>query len=218
MLLPAHVLTPVVFAYLAMHRYMLEMPGATTWVHEVAKLAHRNGSQVVLTAGDPTVVTRHRQLLQSLLSDGLVDVLFCNREEACEMLGCELDSAACSTPALAEALASHTSLAVVTDGSRGACIATRGEVHLIPPHWAPKGPVDVCGAGDAFAAGVLYAHSCGYSPQVAGAFAARVAAAVISRHGAQLESEDAQELVQWLPDHVSIDWLQPGTTPAASSA
>lgn len=59
--------------------------------------------------------------------------------------------------AAAAALASLASIAVVTDGCRGAVVAALGEVAVVPPHWAAKGPVDVCGAGDAYAGGIVYA-------------------------------------------------------------
>ena len=68
----------------------------------------------------------------------------------------------------------------------------------------------MCGAGDAYAAGVLYAIAQGYDLEVAGEFAARVAATVIGRHGAELAEADARELVRWLPDHC----LQPSHWPS----
>ena len=48
-------------------------------------------------------------------------------------------------------------VAVVTDGSRGSVITALGEIHVVPPNWTPEGPRDTCGAGDAYAAGLLYA-------------------------------------------------------------
>lgn len=192
--------------------YMLELPNAHTWVHQVAQLARVSGAQVVLTAGDPSVVSRHRATFQSLLHQGLVDVLFCNREEACELLllqdhgqqGPGMTSSSYTAADAAAALGTLCSAVIVTNGSKGAHISVLGNLHSVAPVKAPGGPVDVCGAGDAFAAGVLFALMQGHDMVTAGAFAARVAAAVISRHGAQLEEEDAEELVQWLPDHVLL--------------
>jgi sugar/nucleoside kinase (ribokinase family) len=54
--------------------------------------------------------------------------------------------------------------------------------------------VDTCGAGDAFAAGVLYALLRGVPLRESGAFGARVASAVISKHGARLCEDDATHL------------------------
>lgn len=54
-------------------------------------------------------------------------------------------------------------------------------------------------AGDAFAAGLLYAHLTGRDLVTMGRTAARAASAVISRHGAQLQPEAAAALVDALP-------------------
>ncbi|GFH17932.1 putative sugar kinase, partial [Haematococcus lacustris] len=72
---------------LVIEGYLLELPGARTWLPEVLRLARVHSVRVALTAGDPGVVQRHRDMLQDLLSMGCVDLLFCNREEACELLG-----------------------------------------------------------------------------------------------------------------------------------
>lgn len=82
---------------------------------------------------------------------------------------------------------------------QGAYITALGELHTIPPHWAAIGPVDTCGAGDAFAAGVLYAVLAGHDLRTAGRFASRVASAVIGRFGPHLSVDDADELVAELP-------------------
>jgi hypothetical protein len=72
--------------------------------------------------------------------------------------------------ALAAAVARQVPFVVVTDGAAGAAIAVQQQqeadgvdsgssgmsgvgVWQVPPFWAPHGPVDVCGAGDAYAAG-----------------------------------------------------------------
>lgn len=75
-------------------------------------------------------------------------------------------------------------------------------------------PLSVCPpAGDAFAAGLLYAHLTGRDVTTMGRTAARAASAVISRHGAQLQPEAAAALVEGLPP------LQTGgLRPAPSSA
>ena len=65
---------------------------------------------------------------------------------------------------------------------------------MIPPYWSPSAPLDTCGAGDAFAAGVLYAFLSGFGVATMGRAGARIASAVISQCGAGLTPEDAQRL------------------------
>lgn len=70
-------------------------------------------------------------------------------------------------------------------------------------------------AGDAFAAGLLYAHLTGRDLVTMGRTAARVASAVISRHGAQLQPEAAAALADALPAPHSGCSLRPVPSGAA---
>ena len=90
-------------------------------------------------------------------------------------------------------------VSVVTDGHHGSHLAGMGTTQLIPPYWMPKGPLDTCGAGDAYAAGVLYGLLRGASIRGMGYTGARVSSTVISQRGARLKTEDAQKLVEVLP-------------------
>lgn len=65
----------------------------------------------------------------------------------------------------------------------------------IPPFWAADTPIDTCGAGDAYAAGLLYARLSGLDPAGMGAAAARAASAAIARRGAAISAEDASAVV-----------------------
>ena len=70
----------------------------------------------------------------------------------------------------------------------------RVAIQVIPPYWSANAPLDTCGAGDAFAAGVLYAFLSGFGVAAMGRAGARVASTVISQRGAGLTPEDAQRL------------------------
>jgi sugar/nucleoside kinase (ribokinase family) len=88
------------------------------------------------------------------------------------------------------------STAVVTNGSKGSCVAALGQLHLIQPHWTRHAPVDTCGAGDAYAAGFLYGYLSGLTIQEMGELASETASAVISHEGPQLRQQDAAWLAQ----------------------
>lgn len=51
---------------------------------------------------------------------------------------------------------------------------------VVPPHWAADAPKDTCGAGDAYAAGVLWAYLRGMGVAAMGRAGARVASQVRS--------------------------------------
>lgn len=184
--------------------YMWEMAGAEQYILEVLRTAHAAGGQVALTAGDPGVVSRHRDAILRVLSHG-VDMVFMNEEEAAALAGLQGQGQGAGEvdgQAAAAALAQLCPMCVVTAGSKGSYVCAVGEVHQVPPFWLPQGPVDTCGAGDAYAAGWLYAMLSGYDLRTAGEFASRVASAVIGRYGPHLGDEDAEELVSELPEHV----------------
>jgi hypothetical protein len=95
-------------------------------------------------------------------------------------------------------LASACPMVVVTDGSKGSYITALGQLVVVPPYWSAKPPVDTCGAGDAYAAGLLYGFLCGLDLHSMGHLAAKTASAVISKHGPQLSPEDAEWVVAGL--------------------
>jgi sugar/nucleoside kinase (ribokinase family) len=96
-------------------------------------------------------------------------------------------------------LGPYVSMASITAGSGGSVITALGQLHVVPPHWMETRPCDTCGAGDAYAAGLLYAFMRHYDVNAMGRTAARVASAVIQRHGAALTREDAEALAATLP-------------------
>jgi len=228
--------------FLALEGYVFELPGAAEALPALAALARASGARVALAAGDAGVVRRHRAAFAAVLRAG-VDVLLANAEEAEELLeiaraqpgdggnapprpparhAAGASSAAASSPAAApraEAAARELSAACggalvsVTDGSRGAYIACAGRLAVVPPCWSREAPVDTTGAGDAYAAGLLWSllsqrqeEGAGASGgggggvwppdlHALGAAARRAAAAVIARVGPALTEEDAARVV-----------------------
>ena len=88
-------------------------------------------------------------------------------------------------------------LVSVTDGPRGSYIGVRGEAIYIPP--SPCVPIDTCGAGDAYASGILYGILRGVSDlKDMGALAAKIAAVVVGQQGTRLRVQDAVELAESL--------------------
>jgi sugar/nucleoside kinase (ribokinase family) len=173
---------------LVVEGYLLEQAETAAAIAAVVREARAGGVLVALTCADAGVVRGARAAFTQVLDAG-VDVLFANAGEATELTG--LAEAADSAAELSRLV----KLAVVTDGSRGAHLATAQGAKLhAPPHWTETAPVDTCGAGDAYAAGVLYSLLHSASLAQAGAFGARVASSVISRNGARLTTEAAEQL------------------------
>lgn len=178
---------------LVIEGYVWEMPDAVASISAALEVAHAHGTLVALTAGDAGLAARKRDDLWGALHAG-VDLLFTNRSEAAALLGRD-----CSAREAALALGPHADMVVVTDGADGSCISALGSLQVVPPYWSQEAPLDTCGAGDAYAAGVLWAYLRGMGVAAMGRAGARVASQVISRQGATLSLQDAAKLAQELP-------------------
>ncbi|KAF6251596.1 Ribokinase-like protein [Scenedesmus sp. NREL 46B-D3] len=192
--------------------YMWETEGAAQAIPALVRHARSLGTLVALTAGDAGVVERHGAKVLEAIAAG-ADIWFGNEAEAAALvqhlhaqqaeqqaraaLEQQQEDAIHSSCArqlsgmdAALQLASACPMVVVTDGSRGSYITALGQ--LLKP------PVDTCGAGDAYAAGLLYGFLCGLDLHSMGHLAAKTASAVISKHGPQLSPEDAEWVVAGL--------------------
>ena len=205
---------------LVIEGYLWELPGAAEILPELVQLARSVGTLVALTAGDAGVVQRHGGKVLETLAAG-VDIWFCNAAEAEALLGhlpaqqqqpaaaavseqqavssssnSSSKDAGLSVQQVAQQLSHLCPMMVVTDGSKGSYVTAFDELLVVPPYWSTDPPVDTTGAGDAYAAGFLYALLAGADLVTLGQSAARTASAVISRHGPQLLLEDAAMVVQ----------------------
>ncbi len=147
--------------------------------------ANRLGVQVAMSLSDPFCVNRHLNDFKNLIEKH-VDVVMGNGDEAMALTGCAGPEEA------AMALASVCKVAVVTMDSRGSLVATGGSLHRVPV-W-PADLVDTTGAGDMFAAGMLYGLTQGLAPERAGMIGAETAARVVSKLGPRLDALDRTSL------------------------
>ena len=151
---------------------------------EAASLALRTagaeGVHVAMSLSDPFCVKRHRDDFRRIL-EGYVDLVFANQEEALELTGKE------TTQEAMHELRTWCNGAVITMGGRGAYVSMGEEHAYLDPY--PVKAVDTTGAGDAFAAGFMYAHSQGHSLYQCGRLGSYFAAQVIQRIGPRLEGD-----------------------------
>ncbi len=141
-------------------------------------LAQKNGTKVSLSLSDSFCVDRFRDEFRDLV-ENKVDILFANEDEILSLY---------QTKSFDEALAAlkpHVKLAALTRGAEGSVLLTKDEQVTVPA--APANVEDTTGAGDLYAAGVLYGLSVGKDLQTAGALGSLAAAEVISHLGARAE-------------------------------
>lgn len=173
--------------------YALDLPGAADSVRKAVRIARDSGALVGLTAGDVSLVARRRDAMLSLVRDG-IDMLFSNRTEAAALLG--EDPREMSAHRGAAKLSALCPFVAVTDGAGGSCLAAMGRVEDVPPNLVTGAVVDTCGAGDVYAAGVLYGFFLGSDLQGIGRLASRAASEIIRRSGASLTSAEAAAVIR----------------------
>lgn len=141
-------------------------------------IAREKGVKVALTVSDPFCVKACHEMLWELI-DTSVDLLFCNEAEARALTGKE-DPLEC-----AHVIHSHASSVALTYGSKGSILLHDGAMH--PVEGVPCEAVDTTGAGDMYAAGILYGITHGLSWPAAGRLASHAASRVVSNLGARLQ-------------------------------
>ncbi len=167
--------------YLYITGYMWDTETQKQSVLHAMQEANRAGVRVAFSLSDIFCVRRHKADFQHLLEQH-VDVLIGNAAEAQELSDSDNPYDA------ARRLAQYCDVAVVTMDSRGALIRQGGTLYEIPAFRVQA--VDATGAGDMYAAGLLYGLCRGWALDVAGRLAAYTAAQVVTKLGARLDSID----------------------------
>ncbi len=169
--------------------YLWDPPRAKEAFRKGAAAARKAGRRTALTLSDSFCVDRYRDEFLELIRNGLVDILFANESELHALYQtADFDTAV-------RALAGEKTLGFVTRSAEGCAIVNGGAVD-----YAPAAPiarlVDTTGAGDLFAAGVLFGLARGLPFGRCAAIGALSAAEVIQHYGARPEVSLAELLAQ----------------------
>jgi sugar/nucleoside kinase (ribokinase family) len=149
------------------------------------------GVKVALSLSDPFCVGRHKEDFTRLLKE-YVDVVFANKDEAMMMVPEATDELSA-----ARALAELTGgLAVVTRDKDGSLLVTQTEAVEIPIY--PVKAIDTTGAGDMYAAGILYGLAKELPLPITGRVAAYCAAQVVAHLGPRVEQIDPDAIASIL--------------------
>ena len=161
-------------AWLYLEGYLFDKPAAkTAFVHasEVAKAA---GRKVAITMSDVFCVDRHRDSFVHLIRSHC-DLVFANEAELLAIYETDDFDAAMAQ------IAKDSQIAAITRSSKGSVIVSGGDTWTAPV--APASVVDATGAGDQYAAGVLYGITHGLSLQESAVLGNLCAGEVISHIG-----------------------------------
>jgi sugar/nucleoside kinase (ribokinase family) len=161
--------------------YLWDQPRAKNAMREAAIKAKDAGGKVSLTLSDAFCVDRYRDEFLEL-AEKHVDILFANESEILSLYQAN------SFDDALQQVRKHCEIAALTRSEKGSVVVNGDEVHVID---AEKGVtvVDTTGAGDAYAAGFLYAYTQGYDLSTCGKLGGIMAAEVISHFGPRPEAD-----------------------------
>lgn len=157
--------------------YLFDPPAAKDAFRKAATIARGAGRKVALTLSDSFCVHRYKDEFKQLIAEH-IDILFANEAEIEALYGSRDIAAA------ADDLAGQVSIAAITRSERGSLLVSGSERVAVPA--APiEELVDTTGAGDLYAAGVLYGLSRQLSLAECGRLGSLAAAEVIQHYGAR---------------------------------
>ncbi len=165
--------------FLHLTGYQLEDPKLKETAIHAMELAKNHQVKISIDLADPNLVKRNKKDLVRIVKK-YAHIVFANEKEAEALTG--------RTPeeALNE-LSKMADIAIVKIGENGSLIKKGSEFHRI--EGIRVSAVDTTGAGDMYAAGILYGLTHGYSLEKAGKLASYAAAKVVEQVGARLKDK-----------------------------
>ena len=161
--------------YLHLTGYQLEDPCLREMALEAIKHARKNNVKVSVDVADKGVIARNRDFIIDLLKNH-VDIFFANEEEGLALTGQEPEKAIHTMGNLAP-------IACLKLGKNGSVIIENSKIHQIQGYQAK--PLDTTGAGDMYAAGVLFGLTHGHDIETAGKIGSFSAARIVEVYGAR---------------------------------
>lgn len=160
--------------------YLFDRDEAKAAFVAAAEIARKHGRQVALSLSDLFCVDRHGPSFRQLVRNH-IDILFANEAEITQLYGTTDFAAA------VEAVRADCGFAALTRSEKGAVMVSGGAVVEIAADPVAQ-VVDTTGAGDLFAAGVLFGLAQGRDATTCGQLGAMAAAEVISHYGPRPET------------------------------
>jgi sugar/nucleoside kinase (ribokinase family) len=159
--------------------YLFDAPEAKAAFVKAAQIAHDNQGKVALTLSDLFCVDRHKEAFRDLVANH-IDILFANEAEVIALYNAKDFETALS------AARADCEFVALTRSEKGSVLARGGEVVSVTADPIDK-VVDTTGAGDLYAAGVLFGVATGRDLETCGKLGSLAAGEVISHYGARPE-------------------------------
>ncbi|MFH0756447.1 MAG: adenosine kinase [Bacteroidota bacterium] len=153
-------------------------------IEKALRLASGANLKICLDLASFNVVAANREFFKEMISK-YVDILFANEEEIKALSGKSPEAGAADIKDLVE-------LTVIKMGAEGSFCFSGGEMIRIGVR--PSNPIDTTGAGDLYAAGFIYGHIHGHSPETCGKMGAILSGRVIELIGAKMDESTWETL------------------------
>lgn len=161
-------------AWLYLEGYLFDKPAAKTAFVHASEVARSSGRKVAITLSDVFCIDRHRPSFVHLIRTHC-DLVFANEAELLALYETDDFEAAVNQ------IRSDSQIAAITRSEKGSLIVSGSDSWVAPVTAAPV--VDATGAGDQYAAGVLYGVTHGLSLMDAARLGNLAAGEVISHIG-----------------------------------
>jgi len=155
--------------------YLFEAENLRQVCFKAMNAAKKAGTLISIDLADPGLIERAGAVLEDAV-DNFADIVFVNENEALKFTGFSEEEAL-------HRLAERCSFAVVKLGARGSLIKTAGNTVKIPSYKVDV--VNTNGAGDMYAAGILYGLAKGFDPETSGRIGSYAASLVVASPGAR---------------------------------
>ncbi len=172
--------------YIYIEGYLFTAAEPKAAAYRAIEFAQKHGVKVAFTVSDPFLIDAFRDEFWKLI-EGPVDLLFCNIEEARSLT--ELDDAV----ECAQKMHQHVENVALTLGPDGSILMHENEV--IPIEGVACDAIDTTGAGDMYAAGLLYGITNSGSWSRSGRLASLAASRIVAQLGARLKERLTPEQI-----------------------
>lgn len=163
--------------------YQLESDMREIAVHAM-EIAKKHNVLVSIDLADPALIRRTLKDMKNLV-EKYANIVFANEKEAQAFTGKTEEAAL-------DEISEFADIAVVKLGSKGSLIKSKNKIYKIKPFEAKA--VDTTGAGDMYAAGILYGISHDLPLEKAGRIASYASAKVVGQIGARLSKSLKDEI------------------------
>ena len=175
--------------YIYLEGLLFESERAAQTMLKAVVTAKKYGVKIALTISDATCIDHHGDMLMQFIQND-IDLLFANTKEARTLSGANSNEAAL------QMLSNWCEYVAVTDGKHGSMVSFNGEITKIAPNRVAA--VDTTGAGDAYAAGLLYGITRGRTAPESGMIASLFSAQVVTQIGPRYNGDIPPELKRLL--------------------